>query len=645
MASKFSSITAKNPAEIKLEDILQEIKTKQPVTSKADKLKLETYSPYPMTDSTDEGVSSHTGVFIFDIDSLSNAAISSRDQIKTWLSRDEFVCFVYKTMTGLHFGIKAATIPELSPELHTQFYTAICEYYQAAYEAEGFTQKVKWDPSASNIGRRWFIHGDPTIWIRKQPSTFLGHGNRNSQLTSLFGRYASYRQDAATIIHKMNAALANPLSNHELETIIGSVEKMTTSAPSKTVRLHQQIDAIRNWLGTDLKYDVYKDALIHKNQLITDEQVTTLRTELERETRITIPRTDFRDFINTVGLEHQYDWFREWLNEDEPTFPWDNTDIGHRLIVCRLCKTGCDSCIEGRILDNDYAEWAGRWLRLIVDGFVGRNIEPGARFPYVPYVLGSQGIAKSDMLKILASGLLTEENYALVPDIEFYKGDIETVYASQGVLIFEDGEAMVSARVQHSAQKRFATETVDRGLKKWRVIKSEKPRRYIVVVTSNERQHFPKGETRRFPVLDLPVNSRIDTDWLLKVRDDLLRTRFHTLKHILPGNPNALILENKWRSVVEKANLEYKWVDETDDFAEDIKKLLEHDNIAYGVRSSVIAQAFNKKVRELRPALEYAGLVNKPVYLVTGDISRLWVLKDSSGPYTARDLSEIQGWD
>ena len=182
----------------------------------------------------------------------------------------------------------------------------------------------------------------------------------------------------------------------------------------------------------------------------------------------------------------------------------------------RLCKTGCDSCIEGRILDNDYAEWAGRWLRLIVDGFVGRNIEPGARFPYVPYVLGSQGIAKSDMLKILASGLLTEENYALVPDIEFYKGDIETVYASQGVLIFEDGEAMVSARVQHSAQKRFATETVDRGLKKWRVIKSEKPRRYIVVVTSNERQHFPKGETRRFPVLDLPVNSRIDTDWLLK---------------------------------------------------------------------------------------------------------------------------------
>ena len=93
MASKFSSITAKNPAEIKLEDILQEIKTKQPVTSKADKLKLETYSPYPMTDSTDEGVSSHTGVFIFDIDSLSNAAISSRDQIKTWLSRDEFVCF------------------------------------------------------------------------------------------------------------------------------------------------------------------------------------------------------------------------------------------------------------------------------------------------------------------------------------------------------------------------------------------------------------------------------------------------------------------------------------------------------------------------------------------------------------------------
>ena len=279
---------------------------------------------------------------------------------------------------------------------------------------------------------------------------------------------------------------------------------------------------------------------------------------------------------------------------------------------------------------------------------VGRNLLPGARFPYVPYILGSQGLSKSDMLKVLASSTLTEENYALVPDMEFYKGGIDTIYASQGVLIFEDGEALVSARVQHNAQKRFATETVDRGLKKWKVLKTEKPRRYIVVVTSNERQHFPKGETRRFPVLDVPNNGKIDVKWLIKARPYLLRSRFTDLKPVINFNPNALILEERWWPIVEEANLEYKWNDETDDFAEDLRKLLEivpPRGASFGARSRSIAAAFGKKLREMKPALEHIGLVSKVVRTVDGPSQRLWVIRDSEGPYMIRDLDEVGYWD
>ena len=531
MASRFRNLYDSSPATASLDEILQEIRNTRPINSEAEKSRLPLYSPHAMTADTDASVIKHSGVMVFDIDALTEVPISNRSRIKQWLSKDEFVSFVYNTYKGVHFGVNVAISASAPPELHSLIHEAIRLHFQAAYDSAGFVQKVKWDLQVANIGRRMYIHGDPDIWVRKNPAPFLGHGNRNSQLTSLYGRYANHRQDAPDLIHRINGILLKPLSEHELSTIIDSVGRMQTSTTdTKNIRLHQQIDAIRSWLSKDLMYDVYQDRLIYKGATVSDELITKLRTELERETKITVPRIDFREFVNVVGEEQQYDWFKEWLEIEHSTYRWNHIDIGHAFIVCRHCKDMCEVC-EGRpVITAEQAEWAGRWLQLIVDGVVGRNIVPGARFPYVPYILGSQGLAKSDMLKILASGTLTEEHYALVPDMEFYKGDIDTIYASQGVLIFEDGEAMVSARVQHNAQKRFATETVDRGLKKWKVIKSEKPRRYIVVVTSNERQHFPKGETRRFPVLDLPHSTRINTQWLIDTRAQLLRSRHQELK-------------------------------------------------------------------------------------------------------------------
>ena len=52
---------------------------------------------------------------------------------------------------------------------------------------------------------------------------------------------------------------------------------------------------VAGW-AKNLMYDVYKDSLIYNNKSVTDEIVTLLRTELERETKINIPRVDFREF-------------------------------------------------------------------------------------------------------------------------------------------------------------------------------------------------------------------------------------------------------------------------------------------------------------------------------------------------------------
>lgn len=651
VASRFRSIHDTTPASTSIQEILQEVKSTQPIRSDSDKARLPLYSPHEMTAATDESVVTHSGLFVFDVDSLAEVPIESREQIKHWLSRDEFVHFVYLTMRGLHFGVQVAVTPNTTPELHAVLHEVIQGHFQAAYEAQGFMQKVKWDPQVANLGRRMYIHGDPALWVRKSPSQFLGHGNRNSQLTSLYGRYATYRQDAPALLHKINSVLKKPLSEAELTGIIDSIGRIHTSSPKGSgTRLHQQIDAVRSWFGKKLMYDVYKDALIFDNKAVSDEIVTFLRTELERETKIAIPRVDFREFVNVVGEERPYDWFKDWLEAEVVDFTWDLARVGHAFVVCIAERPGekdhtCEKC--PRLSDDQY-RWAGRWLQLLIDGVVGRNILPGARFPYIPYILGGQGVSKSDMLKVLAGGNLTEDNYALVPSMEFYKGDIDTIYASQGVLVFEDGEAMVSARAQHNAQKRFATETVDRGLKKWKVIKSEKLRRYVVVVTSNERQHFPKGETRRFPVLDLPTNTKLNIKWLIDMRPSLLRSRYRALKKEMPQNASALILEEEWWPIIEDANTEFTWTDEMDDYAEDIKTILATTpqlGGAHGARSRDISSACNKKIRELKPSLEYVGLVSKVVKTVEGSVMRMWVIKDSHGPYTVRNVDEAGNWD
>ena len=648
MATRFGSKTASTFQAVDIESILEEIKNKEPIVDHATKMAAPMFSPYTMEANTDEGVSAHSGVMIFDIDPLGDEVIENRDQIKNWLKKDEFVYFVYYTGRGIHFAVDVAVTPTFSAEAHSVLYDAIKTQYQSDFEKAGFEHNVKWDAQTSNIGRRWFIHGDKDIWIRQRRAKYLGHGNRNVQFTSLYGRITAFRQDAQEMLKRINTGLEAPLAESELTGITESIGKISSvNKKSKGSRLHQQIDAVRSWFGQDLRYDVYQDSLTYKGLLVSDEQLTKLRTELERETRVSIQRADFREFVSAVGLENPYDWFHEWLEAEAVTQDWHNMSIGNKLIVCAHCEYGCDACSDGVILPDDKAEWAGRWLRLVVDGMVGRNIIPGARFPYVPYILGSQGVAKSDLLKVLASGGLGENNYALVPDLEFYKGDIDTIYASQGVLVFEDGEALVSARVQHNAQKRFATETVDRGLKKWKVMKTNRPRRYIVVVTSNERQHFPKGETRRFPVLDLPTDARINLDWLIENRSNLLRSRYGALKDVLPRKANSLVLEEEWWAKVEEANIQYKWTDETDDFADDIRESLESagkDNNSYGVRSKHISNTFNKRIRELRPALEQAGLESKVVRLAAGGSARMWVIKGSKGPYTIHTIDDVEAW-
>ena len=63
--------------------------------------------------------------------------------------------------------------------------------------------------------------------------------------------------------------------------------------------------------------------------------------------------------MSTIGL-------REWLELESVHYEWDDIQVGHSLIVCRYCSEGCERCNSGRVLIGDQAEWAGRWLRLVV---------------------------------------------------------------------------------------------------------------------------------------------------------------------------------------------------------------------------------------------------------------------------------------
>jgi hypothetical protein len=176
---------------------------------------------------------------------------------------------------------------------------------------------------------------------------------------------------------------------------------------------------------------------------------------------------------------------------------------------------------------QEYLQIVGRcWLL----GMVHRVMRPGCKFDYCPVLEGVGGLRKSTMVEILAGS----EYFSDTPfDVGHGKEAQEQV---QGLWLYEIAEMTHFSKAEVGAIKAFISSKVDRYRVAYGQTVGTFPRQCLLCGTTNENTYLRDrtGNRRFWPI---PVRHVINTDWLIKYRDQLLAEAFVLFKQGVAYTP------------------------------------------------------------------------------------------------------------
>lgn len=171
----------------------------------------------------------------------------------------------------------------------------------------------------------------------------------------------------------------------------------------------------------------------------------------------------------------------------------------------------------GRGRDTPYDRAAAK---IMVVAMVRRARRPGVKFDAIPTLEGPQGGGKSSALHILAGG-----DAYFTDSLPIGASDKETIEATAGKLIAENGELAGMSKKEVSAIKLFASRQADRARLSYGRHNVEVPRSFIVVGTTNDNEYLrdATGNRRFWP---LKVGT-FDLDRLREDRGQLIGEAAH----------------------------------------------------------------------------------------------------------------------
>jgi putative DNA primase/helicase len=159
--------------------------------------------------------------------------------------------------------------------------------------------------------------------------------------------------------------------------------------------------------------------------------------------------------------------------------------------------------------DTPYTRFVSR---ILIVSLVVRAMRPGVQYRYVVVLEGEEDLGKTRLLRLLGDRWHQEFPKSV-------EGK-EAYMQLQGYWIVELGELDALKPAQESRIKMFISQQMDVWIPKYENDVVERPRRAILVGTTNEREYLKgeHGNTRYFPIwLDGPIQ----LDALAKVRDRL----------------------------------------------------------------------------------------------------------------------------
>lgn len=229
-----------------------------------------------------------------------------------------------------------------------------------------------------------------------------------------------------------------------------------------------------------------------------------------------IARAALTEAIQTVAHTRRFHPIREQLQ----ALVWDGTSRIDKWLIHVLgekpaqCVDRDGATREPTILPAmaEYLQIVGRcWLL----GMVNRVMKPGCKFDYCPVLEGVGGLRKSTMVEILAGS----EYFSDTP-FEVGRGK-EAQEQVQGLWLYEIAEMTHFSKAEVGAIKAFITSKVDRYRVAYGSTVGSFARQCVLVGTTNENTYLRDrtGNRRFWPV---PVRNVINTEWLIKYRDQLL---------------------------------------------------------------------------------------------------------------------------
>ena len=190
-------------------------------------------------------------------------------------------------------------------------------------------------------------------------------------------------------------------------------------------------------------------------------------------------QSDTADCMVYIAVKNRYDPWRDWL-DGLPA--WDRSPrIDTLLETCFRCDA-----------DQEYTRYISR---AVFGGALTRTYAPGAKWDWVPVLIGKEDLGKSTYFrKLLPTDHLFGDNFSFADD---HGRQIE---ATLGKIIVEAAEMTGATRADNSRIKAFISAQTDDYRLAYRKNKENIKRRWVMVGTSNPGQPLP-GErqgNRRF---------------------------------------------------------------------------------------------------------------------------------------------------
>ena len=274
----------------------------------------------------------------------------------------------------------------------------------------------------------------------------------------------------------------------------------------------------------DVDYVQLRHMLEHMQNPLNDGEILTLKAK----------EKNIIDAIVKVSHDHRRNPLTEYLDSLE----WDG--------VSRLDTLLSDTLGVAR---TDYSK---NVMRLFALGAVSRAYNPGTKFDYIPVLVGSQGIGKSEFVK------------RLCPKAEWYLDNLTTMEGDQAIeklenkWIVEVAELANLRRDKIESVKAFITQTQDTYRPKYARNAENRPRGVVFMGTTNSTTFLtdPTGNRRWLP-LECGIEPRSVSLWNGKTTKEYFEQVWAEAVDIFKSQDISLVLDPALEADAECTRAKY----------------------------------------------------------------------------------------